>query len=132
MTVSSTTPRTKGQQLQQILREFIIRTPEALMAIAATRDGLSIASVSGDPHASGEDALAVAAARILDMAAEVNNQLNQGKIGRILIEGEKKTTIVMAAGRDIVLIVTVPADAKLGLAMLSLRNTARQIAHLYR
>ena len=131
MTATTATSRTKGQQLQQILREFIVRTPEARMAIAATRDGLSIASVSSNSEGSGEDALAVAAARILDMAAEVNKQLNQGQIGRILIEGEKKTTIVMAAGRDIVLIVTVPADAKLGLAMLSIRNTARRIAHLY-
>lgn len=130
--MSATPPgNRKGDQLQKILQDFVVRTPAALIAIAATREGLSIASVKNGATAKEEDTLAVAAARILDMAAEVNNQLNQGRIGRILIEGAEKTTIVMAAGRDIALIVTVPADAKLGLAMLSIRSTARQIAQVY-
>ncbi|MFQ5578907.1 MAG: roadblock/LC7 domain-containing protein [Anaerolineae bacterium] len=129
--MSATPPgNRKGDQLQKILQDFVVRTPAALIAIAATREGLSIASVKNGATAKEEDTLAVAA-RILDMAAEVNNQLNQGRIGRILIEGAEKTTIVMAAGRDIALIVTVPADAKLGLAMLSIRSTARQIAQVY-
>jgi predicted regulator of Ras-like GTPase activity (Roadblock/LC7/MglB family) len=129
--VQTSSSNRKGDQLQTILEEFVSRTPEVLIAIAATREGLSIASVKNGAIAKEEDALAVAAARILDMAAEVNNQLNQGDIGRILIEGAKRTTIVIGAGRDIALIVAVPADAKLGLAMLSIRNTAQSIAQIY-
>jgi predicted regulator of Ras-like GTPase activity (Roadblock/LC7/MglB family) len=123
--------QSKGEALQEILNQFSTRTPEALMAMAATREGLSIASVKQQIISDEEDALAVAGARILDMAAEVNNQLNQGQIGRILIEGIERTTIVMGAGRDIVFIVVVPAGAKLGLAMLSIQNTAKLIADLY-
>lgn len=101
------------------------------MAIAATREGLSVASIKNGADAKEEESLAVAAARILDMADEVNNQLNQGEIGRILIEGEQKTTIVVGAGKDIALIVALPADAKLGIAMLSIRSTAQAIAQVY-
>ncbi len=121
----------KGDQLQKILQNFIARTPEALIAIAASKEGLSVASVKNGASAKEEDALAVAAARVLDMAAEVNNQLEQGDIGRILIEGTRRTTIVVSAGRDIALIVVVPADAKLGLAMLSIRSAAQSIAQVY-
>jgi predicted regulator of Ras-like GTPase activity (Roadblock/LC7/MglB family) len=121
----------KGEQLQQILGELVAVTPEVLIAIAASRQGLSIASVKNGTTPAEEEALAVAAARILDMAADVNKQLAQGDIGRILIEGAHHTTIVTAAGPDVILIVTVPADAKLGLAMVSIKRTARQIALVY-
>lgn len=124
-------PHRKSDQLKQILQNFIDKTSEALVAIAATREGLSIVSVKRGIEAKEEDALAVAAAQILDMAAEVNKQLNQGDIGRILVEGTQRTTIVIGAGRYIALIIVVPADAKLGVAMLSIRRTASLIAQVY-
>jgi len=121
----------KGKVLQEILDQFSARTPEALLAMATTREGLSIAVVKRESIADEEDALAVAGARILDMAADVNNQLNQGEIGRVLIEGAERTTIVLGAGRDVVFIVVMPADAKLGLVMLTIRHAAKRIADLY-
>ena len=123
---------TKGEQVQNILEILFERLPEAIMAIVASKEGLSIASVRRALNDRDEDTLAVAAAQILDMSAEVNKQLQLGNIGRILIEGDKRTTIVTQAGRDLILIVALPADAKLGLAMLSIRSTGRAIAKVYR
>lgn len=124
---------TRAEQIEATLHQFLQRTPEALSAIAASRQGFSVAVARRTGLSErAEDALAVAAARILDMAHEVNNQLNQGDIGRILIEGTERTTIVSGAGRDLILIVAMPADAKLGLAMLSIRTTANAIAAIYR
>jgi predicted regulator of Ras-like GTPase activity (Roadblock/LC7/MglB family) len=121
----------KGEQVQAILDEFSHRTPEALIAMVTTSDGLSVASTRKATIAKEEDALAVAGARILEMTADVNQQLNQGRIGRILIEGSDRTTVVVEAGRDTLLIVVVPADAKLGLIMLSIRKMAESIAGIY-
>ena len=121
----------KSDQLQTALEQFVKRTPEVIIAITATRDGLSVAAVKRGLIATEEDALAVAASDILDMAAQVNKQLEQGDIGRILIEGALRTTIVIGAGRYLALIVVVPANAKLGIAMLSIRNMAQQIAKVY-
>ena len=126
-----TAPQPKSERLQQILNEFSSRTTEALIALVTTKDGLSVASTRKDSIAHEEDMLAVAAARILDMTVDINTHLNQGQIGRILIEGADRTTIVVSAGRDTMLMVVVPADAKLGLAMVSIRNTAKTIAQLY-
>ncbi len=122
----------KGDILQEILDDFSVKTPDALIAmVVTTQEGLSVASVKKKTIAHEEDALAVAAARILDMTVDINSQLNQGEIGRILIEGAHRTTIVVRSGRDTLFIVVVPANAKLGLVMLSIRNTARVIAELY-
>ena len=121
----------KGKQVQNLLETFQQRNPEVVMAIAATTDGFSVASVSNGLHVQDEAALAVAAARILDMATEVNKQLQQGEIGRILIEGSRHTTIAVSAGTQIALIVTLPAKAKLGLAMVGIQSTAAAIAQVY-
>jgi len=121
----------RSEVLQKILDDFSLKTVDALIAMVTTKDGLSVASSTKESIAHEEDALAVAAARILDMTADINTQLNQGKIGRILIEGSDRTTIVSKAGRDTLFIVVVPADAKLGLAMLAIRYTAASIAKLY-
>jgi predicted regulator of Ras-like GTPase activity (Roadblock/LC7/MglB family) len=125
------TNRRKADQLQDILEDFQAKTGDALIAMVTTKDGLSVASAIKDSIAHEEDALAVAASRIVDMSNDVNSQLNQGEIGRILIEGSTRTTIVSSAGRDVLFIVVVPADAKLGLMMLSISNTAQSIAKVY-
>ena len=121
----------KAEKLQQILEEFTLRTPEALVVVAANDEGLSIASVRRNATLRQEESFAVAAARILDMANEVNKQLEQGEIGRILIEGRFRTTIVVSAGRYVTLVVVIPAYAKLGLAMLSIRRASQEIRLLY-
>jgi predicted regulator of Ras-like GTPase activity (Roadblock/LC7/MglB family) len=130
--MSLTPIQPKSDVLQALLDDFSFRTTDVLMAMVTTRDGLSVASARKETIAHEEDMLAVAASRILDMSLEINEaQLNQGELGRILIEGEKRTTIIMRAGRDILLVVIVPANAKLGLAMVSMRKTAQSIAELY-
>ena len=83
----------KGERVQAVLDEFSARTPEALIAMVTTSDGLSVASTRKEAIAKEEDALAVAGAGILEMAADVNHQLNQGRIGRILIEGIRGTAM---------------------------------------
>ena len=121
----------KSERLQQILNDFSLKTEDALIAMVTTRDGLSVASAIKDSIAKEEDVLAVAASQVIDMTVNINNQLNQGEIGRVLIEGSDRTTIVSSAGRDILFIVVVPADAKLGLTMLSIRHVVQNISQLY-
>jgi predicted regulator of Ras-like GTPase activity (Roadblock/LC7/MglB family) len=50
---------------------------------------------------------------------------------RIVLEGEKRTTIVVDAGSRTILAVLVPAEAKLGLVALSMRQAADQIASIF-
>ena len=121
----------KSDLLQGILDDFRDKTSDTLIAMVTTKDGLSVASTREDSIASEEDALAVAASQISSMTRDINNQLNQGEIGRILIEGSTRTTIVSNAGRDTLFIVVVQADAKLGLTMLAISNAVQSIAKVY-
>jgi predicted regulator of Ras-like GTPase activity (Roadblock/LC7/MglB family) len=65
------------------------------------------------------------------MAADFSKRLQQGKLNRILLEGEQRTTIILRAGKHTVLAVLIPADAKLGLIILSMRRAANQIAAVF-
>ena len=114
--------------LKEALDELVSRNPDILSAIVVSDDGLNVAS--GIPH-TDDDSVAIVASDLIDMANEFSSRLNQGKLQRILLEGENRTTVVIDAGLRIVLAVLVPADAKLGLITHSMRHAADQIAAIF-
>ena len=125
---NETTPKTNSQLLKEILDELTSRNPNVLSALVVSDDGLNVAS--GIPHAD-DDTIALIASDLVDMAEDFSNRLEQGKLNRILLEGEERTTVVVKAGTRTVLAVLTPADAKLGLVMLSMRQAADQIADIF-
>ena len=127
---ASTDPRFKdnSQILKQILDELIGRNPDVLSALVVSDDGLNVAS--GIPHEE-DDTIALTASDLIDMAEDFSSRLGQGKLNRILLEGDQRTTVVMSAGTRTVLAVLVPADTKLGLITLSMRYAADQITALF-
>jgi predicted regulator of Ras-like GTPase activity (Roadblock/LC7/MglB family) len=120
--------KNNNQLLQEILDELTSRNPSILSALVVSNDGLNVAS--GIPHVE-DDAIALIASDLVDMAEDFSNRLEQGKLNRILLEGEERTAVVVKAGTRTVLAVLVPADAKLGLVMLSTRYAADQIAAIF-
>jgi hypothetical protein len=122
--------RTKdnSQLLEEVLDELTTHNPDILSALVVSDDGLNVAS--SIPYRD-DDAIALATSDLTDMAEEFSKRLDQGKLNRILLEGERRTTVVLRASRHTVLVVLVPADAKLGLVMLSMRRAANQIASIF-
>ncbi len=121
-------PKDNSQRLQEILDELILRNPDILSALVVSDDGFSVAS--GIPH-ENDDEIAVAASDLMDTAQEFCGRLQQGRLQRVLLEGEYRTTIVMNAGTHTVLAVLVPADTKLGLITLSMRRAAQKIIDIF-
>lgn len=117
-----------SELLRQILNELVSRNTDILSALVVSDDGLNVAS--GIPH-SDDDAIALIASDLVDMAEEFSNRLEQGRLTRILLEGEQRTTVVMSAGRHTVLAVLIPAETKLGLITLAMRHATDQIAQLF-
>jgi predicted regulator of Ras-like GTPase activity (Roadblock/LC7/MglB family) len=117
-----------SQLLEEVLDELTMHNPDILSALVVSDDGLNVAS--GIPYRD-DDAIALATSDLTDMAEEFSKRLEQGKLNRILLEGERRTTVVLRAGRHTVLVVLVPADAKLGLVMLSMRRAANQISSIF-
>jgi predicted regulator of Ras-like GTPase activity (Roadblock/LC7/MglB family) len=117
-----------SQLLKEILDQLTLRNPNILSALVVSDDGLNVAS--GIPHHDDDD-VALVASDLIDMAGDFSKRLEQGRLTRILLEGEQRTTVVMSAGKRTVLVVLVPADEKLGLVTLSMRRSADQIAAVF-
>lgn len=116
------------QLLKEILDELTARNPNILSALVVSDDGLNVAS--GIPHYE-DDKIALVASDLVDMARDFANRLEQGRLQRILLEGERSITVVINAGKRTALFVLVPADEKLGLITLSVRQAANKIASIF-
>lgn len=121
-------PKDNNQLLREVLDELVSHNPDILSALVVSDDGLNVAS--GIPH-EDDDTVALVASDLIDMAEEFSGRLEQGRLNRILLEGENRTTVVVNAGTHTVLAVLIPADAKLGLVTLSMRQAANTIASIF-
>ncbi len=117
-----------SELLREILDELVTRNPDIMSALVVSDDGLNVAS--GIPRLD-DDSVALVASDLIDMAGEFSRRLGQGKLTRILLEGENRITVVVNAGERTVLAVLVPADAKLGLVTLAMRQAAHSIAAIF-
>jgi predicted regulator of Ras-like GTPase activity (Roadblock/LC7/MglB family) len=124
---NNTQPKDNSELLREVLDELTIHNAAILSAIVVSDEGLNVAS--GIPHLE-DDSNAIAASDLMDMAEDFSKRLDQGRLHRVMLEGERRTTIIFRAGRTI-LAVVVPADAKLGLIILSMRRAADQIAKIF-
>ena len=123
-----TTPKTNSQLLQDILDELTSHNADILSALVVSHEGLKVAS--GLPHIE-DDTLALTASDLVDMAEDFSKRLEHGHLNRILLEGQKRTTVIIRAGQRTLLAVSVPADAKLGILIHSMRHAADKIAALF-
>jgi predicted regulator of Ras-like GTPase activity (Roadblock/LC7/MglB family) len=114
--------------LQEILDDLTTQNPEILCSLVVSDDGLNVAS--GLPHEE-DDSIALITSDLMDMGKNFSNRLRQGRLNQILLEGEQRTTVVVEAGTHTVLAVSMPAGAKLGLVMRSVRQAATQIAAIF-
>jgi predicted regulator of Ras-like GTPase activity (Roadblock/LC7/MglB family) len=125
---TNTEQKDNHQLLREILDELLLHNPNILSALVVSDDGLNVAS--GIPHHS-DDNVALTASNLLDVAKDFSQRLEQGRLNRILLEGEQRTTVVVNAGKRTVLVVTVTADEKLGLITHAMRYAANQIAEIF-
>jgi len=116
------------QRLREILDELVSVNPNVLNAIVVSDDGFNLGS--GIPHQSDDDT-ALISSDLMDAAEDFGTRLEQGRLKRIILEGEQRTTVVMNAGKRTILVVLLPADEKLGVLTHSMRQAAGQIASIF-
>jgi len=128
LTTTSLPPKDNKQLLQEILDELLTRNADIISVLVVSNDGLNVAS---GPSQKDDDSIAVTASDLMDTATEFCARLEQGRLLRVILEGEQRTTIVVNAGKHAVLAVLVPVDTKLGLVTLSMRHAAEKIAAIF-
>ena len=117
-----------SQLLEVVLSELVARNPDILSALVVSDDGLNVAS--GIPY-HNDDEVALSTSDLTDVAEDFSNRLDQGKLTRILLEGEKRTTIVVRSSQHTILVVSIPSDAKVGLVMQSMRRAVNEITTIF-
>jgi predicted regulator of Ras-like GTPase activity (Roadblock/LC7/MglB family) len=120
--------KNNSQLLQDVLDELMLHNPIILSALVVSDEGLNVGSAV---HHDDDPALALTASDLVDAANVFSKRLEQGQLHRIVLEGEQRTTMIVKAGLHTVLAVSVPADAKLGLVILSVRRAARLITEIF-
>lgn len=126
--MADNTTKDNHQLLKEVLDELVVHNPNIISTIVVSDDGLKVAS--GIPHQHDDD-VSLVASNLMDTAKEFSQQLQQGRLNRVVLEGERRTTVVMRAGRRTVLVVSVPSDEKLGVLSLSMRQAAAKIAKIF-
>ena len=116
------------QRLKEVLDELVSRNPNVVSAIVVSDDGFNVAS--GLPHHDDDD-VARLSSDMMDVARDFGQRLEQGRLKRITLEGEQRTTVVVNAGKRTILVVLIPADEKLGVISLSMRQAAGRIADIF-
>lgn len=128
----------REERLVRVLREQLHENIEGVQeAVIVTNDGLVVAAFPGlarekDAHndVGSSHWIAALAAEIIAQSRRAFGELAQGSVGRILIDGESGSMIVVPAGDKAALAVLVNKQAKLGLAMFQIARVAEQVSEL--
>jgi predicted regulator of Ras-like GTPase activity (Roadblock/LC7/MglB family) len=119
----------RSVQLTQILNDLREVTPGVRGAAVVSSEGLIVAA--GLPEDIDGDQLAAVAGSLLSFGQQACDQLGQGKLIRLLVEGKSSTTVVAYAAPQVALTVVVEKGAKLGIIFSQVRRVGEQIADLF-
>jgi len=117
------------QKLEELLHEFE-RRAEIAAAAVVRRDGLMIAY----DLPTGVDArkIAAMAAAIVGTAERATYEMGQGRFQIVMIEGEKGRMVAMGAGEKAILLALLRPEANVGLVLLEMERTAKQVQETLR
>ena len=119
---------TKADLLSSALDDFLTISAEVEAAAVVTADGLPMASAL-PPHVE-EDRLAAMSAALLTLGERAASELGKGELAQVFIEGPKGHVILMAAGRDCVLVCVTAKGSKVGLVLFEMRRIAERVARV--
>ena len=118
----------KVGQIKQILQLLEINTPGIEASAIVSLQGLPI--VSAMPAGVNDDVVAAMTAAVLSVGEKALQELQKGKLVKILIEGEKGYIIMTTVGQNAILTVLAKHSSNLGLIFLTMKQTAQKIAAL--
>lgn len=112
-------------KLKPILRDLNSSSQHIHACSVLTRDGISLSSVLDqgiDPHR-----LAAMASSLLSLAQTAADELKQGELKQVLIEGEDGYLLTVGAGENAVLSVMAEKSVNLGMVFIEARRTVAAI-----
>jgi predicted regulator of Ras-like GTPase activity (Roadblock/LC7/MglB family) len=116
----------KGEQVQDILKEAVANSGDITGAVVVSSDGLLIASVlNGNVDGSRVGAVS---AGLISLATRSAQQLSQGDLSQIVIQASGGNIIAVRAGQQASFVALTGGNANLGMAFLECRDAAKNVA----
>jgi predicted regulator of Ras-like GTPase activity (Roadblock/LC7/MglB family) len=120
--------KTFAAKIEEVLVDLRALTPDVEGAVLVDMNGLPITSVISDGV--NDTIVAAMASAMLRMGERTVDELEKGKLHRVLVQAEKGYVVLVEAGRDAVLAVVTTERAKLGMVFVDANLAAVKVAKL--
>ncbi len=118
----------RAEMLDSVLQELNAVSPAVEASAIISFDGLVMAS--SIPSEMEEERLAAMAAAMLSLGDRATSELNRGEMQQMLIRGNSGFIILTLATDDAVLVVLTQSAAKIGLTMLDIKRSIKDVKDL--
>ena len=119
---------TKADLLASGLDDFLSVSPDVEAAAVVSADGLPMASAL--PSYVEEDRLAAMSAALLTLGERAATGLGKGELAQVFVEAAQGYVVLMAAGRNALLVAVTSGSAKVGLVLYEMRKAAARVAEI--
>ncbi len=123
--VGTSNEHPRASATRSVLRELNASSPEIEASAAITTDGFIIGSVLGDDI--DQDRFAAMCASLLALADRAADEISRGELKQVMIEGSAGVMLLVHAGEDAVLALSVKPTASLGRIFIEARKSAANI-----
>lgn len=119
----------RTESLTRILNMLFDRAGGNINGCAiVTMDGITL--VAKLPSDADPDRMGAIAGTMQGVAERAMRDLASGRTEELIVKGEQGMLMVLGAGAEAVLAVTMPGNGNLGMARLEAREAARQVTHI--
>ncbi|MGD8298901.1 MAG: roadblock/LC7 domain-containing protein, partial [Desulfobacterales bacterium] len=119
---------TFAEKIEEVLIDLRALTPDVEGAVLVDMNGLPITSVIS--NGVNDTIIAAMASAMLRMGERTVDELEKGRLHRVLVQAEKGYVVLVEAGRDAVLAVVTTERAKLGMIFVDANFAAEKVATL--
>lgn len=116
------------KQVESVLRDLNIKTPEVEASVVLTNDGLVVASILKDGIQ--PERVAAMCGALLGLADTAGQELDKGALKLLLLHGENGVLLLIHVGNSYVLAISASTEIKLGAALVEAKQTASKILQL--
>ncbi|MGD8662929.1 MAG: roadblock/LC7 domain-containing protein [Desulfobacterales bacterium] len=120
--------KTFAEKIEEVLIDLRALTPDVEGAVLVDMNGLPITSVIS--NGVNDTIIAAMASAMLRMGERTVDELEKGRLHRVLVQAEKGYVVLVEAGRDAVLAVVTTERAKLGMIFVDANFAAEKVATL--
>lgn len=114
--------------VNKVLNEIEKNVPNIEATAVFDTDGLVIASRL--PGRADDEVIGAMTAAILSISNRSGEELEMGKMKRVLVEGDAGSIIIMSVGSDFVLVTLVGENVKLGILFYELSRCVSQLVDI--